>query len=229
MRSPFIAAMALLTAVPLPAVPAPAAPAPYAKRDWAAAVAVTPQGGHLIGNPAAATKLVEYASYTCPHCALFAAEAKAGLIPLIRSGKTSVEYRHMIRDPLDLAAVVVARCGGPRRFAKLNEAIFAAQGTWLERGMAFAQTNRATLAAADPGAQLRGLAEGAGLLAVGRAQGLTDVALQRCFADKAGLDRLLGIARAVPAEVTATPGFFVNGRYTGVHEWSRLQPLLAAR
>lgn len=219
MRSSFtLAGMALLTAV---------APLEAQQRDWSRTVAPTPGGGHLVGNPAAATKIVEYASYTCPHCAHFAAESKSGLDPLLRSGRANIEYRHLIRDPLDLAAVIVARCGGPQRFAALNDAVFAGQQTWLPRGAEFARTNRETLAKAEPGAQLRGLAEGAGLLAIGRAQGLTDVQLQRCFADKAALGRLL--ANKTPPEVTGTPAFFVNGRYTGAHDWTRLQPLLSSR
>lgn len=222
MRTPFaLAGMAALTLVaPLDA---------QQQRDWSRTVAATPQGGFLVGNPAAATKIVEYASYTCPHCAHFAAEAKAPLTTRIRSGTTSIEYRHLIRDPLDLAAVIVARCGGAQRFARLNDAIFAGQDVWLGRGAGFARTNRDTLAAAAPGAQLRGLAEGAGLLAIGRAQGLTDVQLQRCFADKAARDRLIAFAGKTPAQVTGTPAFFVNGRYTGVHDWTRLQPLLSSR
>ncbi|PAX07062.1 thioredoxin domain-containing protein [Sphingomonas lenta] len=227
-----LAGMAALTLV------APAEGSPQSKtlrggveaqqqRDWSRTVAATPQGGHLVGNPAAAIKIVEYASYTCPHCAHFAAESKAPLATRIRSGSTSIEYRHLIRDPLDLAAVIVARCGGAARFARINDAIFAGQQTWLGRGAEFARTNRETLATAAPGAQLRGLAEGSGLLAIGRAQGLTDVQLQRCFADKAALDRLL--ANKTPPEVTGTPAFFVNGRYTGAHDWTRLQPLLSSR
>lgn len=202
------------------------APAPAQKRDWSAQAVATPAGGHLVGNSAARTKIVEWASYTCPHCAHFAAEAKAPLATMLRSGATSIEYRHMIRDPLDLAAVIVARCGGPRRFQRLNAAIYAGQDVWLPRGAEFAQTNRETLAKAEPGAQLRGLAEGSGLLAIGRANGLTDVALMACFADRAAIDRLVAHSRSVPAQVTGTPSFFVNGRYTGVHDWARLQPLL---
>lgn len=218
--------MALLTLAPVPSGATPQARAAQG-RDWAQSVVATEGGGFLRGNPAARTKVVEYASYTCPHCAHFAAESKAGLDGLIRSGSTSIEYRHLIRDPLDLAAVIVARCGGPRRFAALNAAIFGAQATWLPRGAEFAQTNRETLAAAEPGAQLRGLAEGAGLLAIGRARGLTDAELGRCFADKAALDRLLASTRDVPPEVTGTPSFLINGRYADVHDWTRLQPLLA--
>lgn len=211
------------------AVLALSAPAPAQGRDRSAQVAPTPGGGHLFGDPAARTRIVEWASYTCPHCARFAAESKAPLAPLLRSGAANFEYRHLIRDPLDLAAVIVARCGGPRRFARLNAAIYAGQDVWLKRGAEFARTNAATLAQAEPGAQLRGLAEGAGLLAIGRANGLTDVALMRCFADRAAIDGLVAQSRSAPPEVTGTPSFFVDGRYTGVHDWQRLQPLLVAK
>ncbi|MEN9926363.1 MAG: hypothetical protein RL268_2489, partial [Pseudomonadota bacterium] len=36
---------------------------------WYRAVSLTPQGGHLIGNPDAPVRLIEYASYTCRDCA----------------------------------------------------------------------------------------------------------------------------------------------------------------
>ena len=41
--------------------------------NWLLNFSLTPKGSHVIGNPAAATKLVEYASYTCGHCAHFEA------------------------------------------------------------------------------------------------------------------------------------------------------------
>ena len=41
--------------------------------DWVDHVVATPDGGFLMGNPAARVKVVEYGSRTCPHCARFAA------------------------------------------------------------------------------------------------------------------------------------------------------------
>ena len=46
-----------------------------ARGNWNTQVAVSPSGSHVIGNPAAATKLTEYVSYTCPHCAEFDRQA----------------------------------------------------------------------------------------------------------------------------------------------------------
>ena len=43
----------------------------------------------LLGNPAAATKVVEYGSYTCPHCGQFAAEYL---------GRPLQDPRHITRD-----------------------------------------------------------------------------------------------------------------------------------
>ena len=195
-------------------------------RDWTKTVVATPEGGHAVGNPAARVRLVEYASYTCSHCADFSQASKPALSRLVRSGSTRFELRHLVRDGFDLSAVIVARCGGPRRFAVLSDAIFASQGTWLPRGVAFARTNEATLRAAPPAKQLRALANGSGLLAIGRAQGLTDQRLDACFADAAAIDRLTKLT--VPPEVRGTPAFFINGRFVAAADWAALQPALAA-
>src|SRR3546814_9167637 len=50
-----------------------AAPAPQAG-DWTRTVTQTAAGSFVMGNPAAPVKLIEYLSYTCPHCAAFSAE-----------------------------------------------------------------------------------------------------------------------------------------------------------
>ena len=88
-----------------------------AKSNWLQTFSLTPKGSHIIGNPAAATKLVEYASYTCGHCAHFEIED----VPQIKNqfvatGKVSLEMRNLVRDPMDLTAAMLARCGGKGRF-----------------------------------------------------------------------------------------------------------------
>ena len=65
-----------------------------------------------MGNPKAKVKLVEYGSLTCPHCRHF---AETGMVPLkayVKSGKVSFEYRNYILNGIDVAATLVARCGG---------------------------------------------------------------------------------------------------------------------
>lgn len=210
----------------LPALLAAAPQAPPA-RDWSATTAQTPAGAYVLGNPAARVKLVEYASYTCSHCAEFARDSDAVLKNrMVRSGTTSWEFRHLIRDPFDLAAAVVARCAGPRGFVPTSAAIFAQQPQWLPKASGYAQASGEKLRAMAPLAQLRALADGAGLSAIGAANGVTPARLTACFADRAAINRITAMTAAAPPEVTATPAFFVNGRHVPNVDWARLEPVL---
>lgn len=197
-------------------------------RDWTQNVTRLPSGAYLLGNPAAKVKLVEYASYTCPHCAAFAGESGPVLHDRwIRQGSVSLELRHVIRDTADLAAAVVARCTGPRFFATSYQ-IFARQPQWLDRAINFQQTNASRINLYPPLARLRAIADGSGLSDIGRAAGLTDQRLDACFADQAGIDRVVA-ATAEAKDIDYTPTFFLDGRkYDGVN-WEKLEPLMRAR
>ena len=93
-----------------------AAVSPPAGQKWVDTASDTALGGVVIGNPDAPVKLVEYASHTCPHCALFAAEATGPLRDkYIASGVVSYGIRNQIHDPVDLDVAMLARCNGPAR------------------------------------------------------------------------------------------------------------------
>jgi protein-disulfide isomerase len=99
---------------------------------WSETVAATPEGGFRMGNPDAPLKLIEYASFTCPHCAEFAETADEGLRAKVDTGKVSFEFRNLIRDPLDLTAAVLARCGGKDPFLPLAHQMFANQAAMFK-------------------------------------------------------------------------------------------------
>lgn len=196
-------------------------------RDWSRTAVRTPTGAHLIGNPAARVKVIEYSSFTCPHCGHFAVQSEPVLKKqMIARGSTSLEVRNLVRDRLDLAAAVIARCGGAPRYARLSQAIFAAQDQWLARGGDFEQANQARIALYPMLAQLRAYADGTGLTTIGLANGLTPAAINACFADQAAVDALVTASSKIPAEVTGTPTFYINGRVTPAHDWATLEPLL---
>src|SRR3546814_20493978 len=110
-----------------------AAPAPQAG-DWTRTVTQTAAGSFVMGNPAAPVKLIEYLSYTCPHCAAFSAESAAVLRGrMVKSGKVSLELRNAVRDKLDLAAAALARCAGTQGFFAASDALFARQRAWYPR------------------------------------------------------------------------------------------------
>ena len=213
----------------LAALVAGVAPAASPARDWAVTVTPSAAGDWVIGNPKAKVRLVEYGSYTCPHCGAFAHESRAVLRDrMIRSGSVALEYHHLVRDALDLAAVVLARCGGPARFAGVHDAIFARQDEWLPRGFEFQQVNAQRIAMYPRLAQLRAYADGAGLTEIVAAQGLRPAQIDACFADATALDGVVTLTARVPAEVDSTPTFFLNGRLAPHLDWTALEPRLRA-
>jgi len=199
-------------------------------RDWTQTVTPAASGFYVVGNPAAKVKLAEWASYTCSHCGHFAAQSAPVLKDrMIRDGSVSLEVRHLIRDPLDLAAVVVARCGPPRGFLARHTAIFAGQEAWMAKGAAFLQTNAQKLGTLPPPIAFRQIADAAGLTAIGRATGVAVPQLSACFADKAALDRVTALDKQVPADVQGTPTFYVDGKLVPNADWTVLEPVLRAR
>lgn len=194
--------------------------------DWTRHVTQTATGAFVLGNPAAKTRLVEYVSYTCPHCAHFTNEASAPLRKYVASGGTSVEIRHAVRDPIDLAATLLARCTGPNHFFAAHERLFATQEQWFDRGAEYWQANGSAINAATQQTRLKMLAKGAGLPAI---VGLTESQANACLADSAQEKTVLAMTdeawskRSIPG----TPYFLVNG--VGANHtasWEELEPRL---
>lgn len=194
--------------------------------DWTHRVTQTPAGAFVLGNPAAKTRLVEYVSYTCPHCAHFTDEASAPLRKYIADGGTAVEIRHAVRDPIDFAATLLARCTGPSRFFATHDKLFATQETWFEAASKYIEANREALNKAQQLQQLQMVAKGAGL---GPIVGLDDAKVNTCLADSAAEKPVLAMTDEAwdKRKIPGTPYFMVNG--TGVEStasWAALEPHL---
>lgn len=223
------AAFLLLTAAALPAAAAAPAvrPAP-ALVDWSRTVVATPEGGFRMGNSAARVKLVEYGSLTCGHCAAFARQGMVTLVgTYVKSGKVSYEYRNFILNGLDVAASLVARCGGAARFFPVADKFYATQPQWMGRLSALTAAQKAQLNAMPEGQRLGRLAEVVGLTGLAAQHGIAPAQAKRCLADQAALDRLGKMAEAAGAQgVEGTPTFFLNGANIGSHNWATLEPIL---
>ena len=211
------AALALLAA-PLTAA---------APRPWTAVVTPIATGGYVSGNPRARVKLVEYVSYTCPHCAHYVAESGATVKAMVRSGSTSVEVRSQVHDGLDLIAAALARCVGPRAFAAYHERVFADQSQWMDRASAWGDANRDRIASWPQLAQMKAMSDGAGLTAIARAAGAPAAAIDACFASDAAVKRVVAASQAT-AGVRGTPAFAINGGPVEYLRWPELQPKLRA-
>jgi len=213
--------LAILALIALPGalIAAPAA-------NWTARVAQSPIGGHVLGNPAAPTKLVEYVSYTCSHCAHFVGEASAPLkADYVKGGKVSVEVRNAVRDKYDLTAALLARCGGPRRFFGNHEALFANQDAWMEQLQAY---DRGAAKPSEQIAALRDIARNTGLYALMGKRGFTPAQLDACIANPVAMKQILAMTDEAwnKVKIGGTPGFTINGALAGGSSWATLRDAL---
>ncbi|MEA3009283.1 MAG: hypothetical protein QOJ91_975 [Sphingomonadales bacterium] len=225
MKAVFLLLGAAASAAPTVAAAPAARPA---RMDWSRTVVATPEGGFRMGNPAAKVKLVEYGSLTCGHCANFAKAGMASLVgTYVRSGKVSYEYRNFILNGLDVAASLVARCGGPSRFFPVADRLYATQGQWMGRITDLTEAQKAQMNALPENQRLGRVAELAGLVQIGAQNGIAPASAKRCLSDQAALGRLGKIAEAANAQgVEGTPTFFINGANIGTHTWATLEPIL---
>jgi protein-disulfide isomerase len=200
--------------------------------DWTRRVVATSTGAYVMGNPAAPMKLVEYVSYTCPHCAHYVAESKDVVRrDYVASGRTSVEVRHAVRDRLDFIATLVARCGGAARFFGNSEAIFAAQEAWIEKGAAYESANADKLNAMPRDEALKVEARESGLAALVEARGVSAAQIDKCLADPAQQKLVGDMADQAwnGAHIPGTPAFAINGAIIpNAASWAALQPALKA-
>ena len=96
-----------------------------------------------IGDENAPVTIIEYASYTCPHCATFhQGPFKKLKADYIDTGKVRFIYREVYFDRYGLWASMIARCGGPEKFFGITDLIFAGQSTWARAGGAPQQRPR---------------------------------------------------------------------------------------
>ena len=165
------------------------------------------EGDYTLGNPEAGVVLVEYASLTCPHCAVFHEK----IMPMIKkdyidAGKIRYVYRDFPLDRLALAAAVVARCGGRDRFFGFIETLYGSQDQWAR--------------ASDPLAALRTLA------LVG---GMSKTDFEACIREQKDIDAILEarLAAARKFGVSSTPTLFINGnRYHAAESVDGMRALL---
>ena len=198
--------------------------------DWTTATRQAANGAYVVGNPAARVRLVEYGSYTCPHCAAFAIESQATLKgQMIRSGSVSLEYRHLLRDQMDLGAAILVRCFGAPGFARASAAVFATQAIWMPRYLDWAG-NHPEVGSLPPLRQARAYADASGLTALMERRGLTPARIAACFANRAAVDAITKLSGDTPIEVPGTPTFYLNGTMVpNVASWAALEPVLRAQ
>ena len=198
-RRAMIALAAAATAAMTPALAQEAAPATEAPGDFS------------LGSPDAPVKIVEYASYTCPHCADFHANVFKKLkAEYIDTGKVHFTLREVYFDRYGLWAAMVARCGGEMRYFGIHDMLFDQQQEWA--------------ASQDPMQVVQNLRT------IGLAAGLDNAALDACLNDQAKAEALIArFEKNMAADgVKGTPTIFVNGAKHSNMAWEDLKALIDA-
>ncbi len=202
---------------------------------WTDKVSQSDVGGHVRGNAAAPQKIIEYMSYTCPHCAAFEQESNPALADgFIATGKTSLEVRNFIRDPVDLTVALLARCGEPRSFFRRHKGLLASQKTWLGKAGSMGRVGQAAWYQGDTNARLQRIASDLGLYDELRRHAplATDAQINACLANKTEQNKVLAMTKFATdtVKVQGTPSFTLGGKLlANVYDWKSLEPLLASR
>jgi hypothetical protein len=150
----------------------------------------------VLGAEDAPVTLIEYASYTCPHCATFHSNVFKDLKrDYIDTGKVRFVYREVYFDRYGLWAAMVARCGGEARY-------FGISGTCCS-----------TSSANGPGRTIRSRSWKA-CKKIGRTAGMDDATLDACLEDGAMAQAMVARSRRPPPPTRSsrTPTLIIDGQ-----------------
>ena len=188
-----------------PAAAEPTPPEPTAAATDAAAIEPAPADAAAVdgapeikdmslGNTEAKVHIIEYASYTCPHCANFhEAVFKPLKADYIDTGLVQFTFREVFSDRYGLWAAMVARCSGEMRYFGVNGLLMEKQSEW-------AATNDPLVAVEN-------------LKTIGRLAGMDDASLNACMEDGALAKAMVETSEANRQAdgVNATPTLMING------------------
>lgn len=200
--------------------------------DWTRTVSVTADGAHLIGNPQAPVKLVEFVSYTCSHCAHYAEESDVPLrTRYVAPGKLSVEVRHFVRDPVDLTVAMLTNCGPVAKFQLNHAAFMRSQSTWMAPISSMTAAQRERWNTGEATARRRAIAADLKFYQIMQTRGYDRASVDRCLANEGMARRLADMTQDGAARgVSGTPSFQVNGvLLAGTHSWPVLDMQLGLR
>ena len=153
-----------------------------------------------LGDPDAPVTMIEYASFTCPHCRNFHETSFDQLKEeYIDTGKVHFIFREVIfgEDANTVRAglwpALLARCGGEERYFGITDLLFERWEEWTQ-----VQT-------------LQEMADN--LRRIGKVAGLSDEEIDACFSDgeKAQAVYENSLRQTQADNVSATPSFVIDG------------------
>jgi len=165
-----------------------------------------------LGAEDAPVTMIEYASFTCPHCQSFHENAFPSLkAEYIDAGKLRFIYREVYFDRYGLWAGMVARCGGPEKYFAIVDILYERQREWL--------------ASSDPAE----IADN--LRTIGRVAGLSEDALEACLADGDLAQEMVAVYQknALADDINSTPSFVIDGQKYQNMNYADMSAIIDAR
>ncbi len=147
-----------------------------------------------LGDAEAPVTVIEYASFTCPHCKSFHKDVFPQLkADYIDTGKVHFIYREVYFDRFGLWAGMVASCGGEEKYFGIAEMIYDQQAEWTK------------------GESPADIAEN--LSKIGRTAGLSGDEIDACLRDEAMALAMIQVFEDTSKadEVNSTPTFIIDG------------------
>jgi protein-disulfide isomerase len=199
--------------------------------SWADVVNAT-SAGFMMGNPNARVKLVEIGSLFCPYCKRFEDEGSPLLVEkYVKPGNVSWEFRpYVIHGPIDVAANIVARCGGMKTFFPLTKALYKDQPALLAKIEATPQDKLTQIQNLPTNQVFVTYANLLGLQDWAAARGVPQARSNQCLSDQKMIDHEVQVTFDVNSQYPdfeGTPSFIINGKLlpkTG--SWDKLEPQL---
>jgi len=164
----------------------------------------------IMGSEDAPVTVIEYASFTCPHCATF----HKNVFPSLRkdyidTGKVRFIYREVYFDGPGLWAALLARCpGGEKKYFAISNLLYSKQREWTmgDGGVAIAQN----------------------LYKIGRIAGLEETEMEACLQNKEVATAMVARFQETSKtdNVSSTPSLIVNGKNVGNKSFTELAALI---
>lgn len=208
------------TAEPIAPIAAPAG------SSWTETVTKTEDGAYVLGNPDAPIRLVEYASLTCSHCAEFAETAFASIRDdYVASGRVAYELHNFVRDPIDLTAAMLTRCGPDTSYFALSEQVLANQAAIFEKAQALGQARYEQILNLPEGQRYTAFADALGLIDFFAQRGVSRDQAQQCLAQAETARAMVDATGKAGEElnIQGTPTFFLNSRPVTFTNWAALE------
>lgn len=173
---------------------------------------VEPRPDLFIGDADAPVEIVEYASFTCPHCANFHRDVYPQIkANYIDTGKVKFVFREVYFDKFGLWAGMLARCGGDDRYFGLVDLLMKRQSDWA-RGSSDQEIV-------------------ANMFTLGRQAGMTDDQMDACVRDNDLAQALVADfqLKATQDGVNSTPTFVIDGEKMTNMPYSDFETILNER